>query len=417
MSLILNTKKSGTAPLEGRDRLWTLPYVLVCLASFLTSFSFFLLVPTLPFYLVKVLGVGQEMVGALLSCYVVAVLCVRPFAGCVADIFPRKRVYEISYLLFAVAFIGYLGFASSVVTFVVLRVFHGFAFGALTTTANTLVIDIMPSSRRGEGLGYYGVMNNLAMAFGPMTGLFIISSDNFILLFAVALATVVLGFILAMAVQTPKKKPQEREKSTSVISLDRFFLISGIPACVAMMLIAVPYGITTSYMAVYAEEVGLTVNSGLFFTVMAFGLIVSRLHSGKMVDRGYITQTISVGMFIALFGVVGETLLDAVAARSVEVANVLYFASALFMGYGYGTIFPAFNTLFVNLAPNSRRATANATYLTGWDVGIGFGMLMGGALSAGGFKICFAVGLLMLFVALLFFVFCVTRHFNAHRVR
>lgn len=416
MSLILNTKKEGGFPAPRHERLWSISYVLVCFASFLTSFSFFLLVPTLPFYLVKVLGVGQELVGVLLSCYVVAVLCVRPFAGCVADLFPRKRVYEISYLLFAVAFIGYLGFASSVLTFVVLRVFHGFAFGALTTTANTLVIDIMPSSRRGEGLGYYGVMNNLAMAFGPMTGLFIISSGNFTLLFSTALVTVGLGFIMAMAVKTPKKM-QDGGRMGNVISLDRFFLVSGIPACVAMMLIAVPYGITTSYMAVYADEVGLTVNSGLFFTVMAFGLIVSRLYSGKMVDRGYITQTISIGMFIALFGVLGETLLGSVADVSVSAANVLYFASALLMGYGYGTIFPAFNTLFVNLAPNSRRATANATYLTGWDVGIGFGMLIGGAISSGGFIFCFGVGLLMLFFALLFFVFYVTRHFKVHRVR
>lgn len=416
MSLILNTKKEGGFPAPGHERLWSISYVLVCFASFLTSFSFFLLVPTLPFYLLKVLGVGQELVGVLLSCYVVAVLCVRPFAGCVADLFPRKRVYEISYLLFAVAFIGYLGFASSVLTFVVLRVFHGFAFGALTTTANTLVIDIMPSSRRGEGLGYYGVMNNLAMAFGPMTGLFIISSGNFTLLFSTALVTVGLGFIMAMAVKTPKKM-QDGGRMGNVISLDRFFLVSGIPACVAMMLIAVPYGITTSYMAVYADEVGLTVNSGLFFTVMAFGLIVSRLYSGKMVDRGYITQTISIGMFIALFGVLGETLLGSVADVSVSAANVLYFASALLMGYGYGTIFPAFNTLFVNLAPNSRRATANATYLTGWDVGIGFGMLIGGAISSGGFIFCFGVGLLMLFFALLFFVFYVTRHFKVHRVR
>ena len=320
-------------------------------------------------------------------------------------------------MLFALAFVGYLGLVQSVAAFVALRVFHGFAFGALTTTANTLVIDIMPSSRRGEGLGYYGVMTNLAMASGPMTGLFIISSGNYTLLFATALVTILAGFAMALVVRVPKKELFSLDKATPVISADRFFLFVGIPACVAMMAIAVPYGITTSYMAVYAEEVSLTINSGLFFTVMAFGLIVSRLHSGKMVDRGYITQTISVGMFIALFGVLGETVLRYVAAHSVVAADVLYFLAALLMGYGYGTIFPAFNTLFVNLAPNSRRATANATYLTGWDVGIGVGMLLGGLLSEVGFSYCFAFGLLMLLFALLFFVFYVTRHFNKHRLR
>lgn len=122
-------------------------------------------------------------------------------------------------------------------------------------------------------------------------------------------------------------------------------------------------------------------------------------------------------MFIALFGVLGETILHYVAGYSVVAADILYFLSALLMGYGYGTIFPAFNTLFVNLAPNSRRATANATYLTGWDVGIGIGMLLGGLLSAAGFCYCFAFGLLMLLFALLFFTSYVTRHFNKHRLR
>lgn len=400
-----------------RDRLWSTSYVLVCVASFLTSFSFFLLVPTLPFYLVSELGVEQSMVGVLLSCYVVAVLCVRPFAGCVADIFPRKKVYVISYALFALAFIGYLGMFSSVALFVALRVFHGFAFGALTTTANTLVIDIMPSSRRGEGLGYYGVMNNLAMASGPMVGLFIVSSGNYAMLFVIALVTVMVGFVIGTVVRAPKRETLSLEKSTPVISADRFFLFAGIPASIAMMLIAIPYGITTSYMAVYAVDIGLTINPGLFFTVMALGLIVSRLHSGKMVDRGYITQTISIGMFIALFGVFGEVVLHYVADLSVVAANILYFLSALLMGYGYGTIFPAFNTLFVNLAPNSRRATANATYLTGWDVGIGCGMLLGGMLSGVGFQFCFGFGLLMLLVALLFFVIYVAAHFKKYRLR
>ena len=143
-----------------KERLFTLSYILLCVASFLTSFSFFLLVPTLPFYLTEVFDVEPHLVGVVLSCYVVAVLCVRPFAGFVADLFPRKRVYIASYIMFALAFIGYLGIKSSLAIFVVLRVFHGFAFGSLTTAANTLVIDVMPSSRRGEGLGYYGVMNN-----------------------------------------------------------------------------------------------------------------------------------------------------------------------------------------------------------------------------------------------------------------
>ena len=121
-----------------KDRLFTRSYIYMCLANFLTAFSFFLLVPTLPFYLVDNFGLEPDIVGLVLSCYVLAVLCIRPFAGFVADVFPRKKVYLISYVLFALSFVGYLFVYSEILFFILLRVVHGFAFGALNTTGNTI---------------------------------------------------------------------------------------------------------------------------------------------------------------------------------------------------------------------------------------------------------------------------------------
>jgi MFS family permease len=174
---------------------------------------------------------------------------------------------------------------------------------------------------------------------------------------------------------------------------------------------------TTSYVALYASSVGIKHNAGLFFTVMALGLIASRLHSGKRVDRGFITETIRLGICIAFLGAVGESLLALVAGHSLTGGYITYFAAALLFGYGYGTMFPAYNTLFINLAPNSRRATANATYLTGWDVGIGCGMLLGGWLSESSFALCYAVGVVLVALALVWFVVRVTPHFNKNKLR
>lgn len=397
------------------DRLFTRSYIFMCLANFLTAFSFFLLVPTLPFYLVDTFGLEPDIVGLVLSCYVVAVLCIRPFAGFIADMFPRKKVYVISYILFALAFVGYLFAFSDIVMFIILRVVHGFAFGALNTTGNTLVIDIMPSSRRGEGLGYFGVTNNLAMAFGPMTGLFLIEGGNYTLLFGAALLVACVGLMFAVLVKVKWRQP--KEKVEKVFSIDRFILLAGIPASVAFFMLAIPYGMTSSYIAIYASEVGITSGVGLFFTVQGAGLIVSRLLSGKRVDKGFITQTITRGIVIALAGVVGEALLALVCGRSMGMGYVLYFLSAFLIGYGFGTIFPAFNTLFINMAPHSRRATANATYLTGWDVGIGAGMLLGGALSVNGYSGSFAFASILVFAAFVYFVYFVSKHFKRHRLR
>lgn len=396
------------------DRLWTRDYVFVCIAAFMMSFSFFILVPTLPLYLEETFHIGKSLVGVVLSCYVIAVLSVRPLTGYVADTFPRKKVYIIAYAIFVATFLGYFAITASLAMFILLRIFHGFSFGMLTTAGNTLVIDVMPSSRRGEGLGYYGVTNNLAMAFGPMAGLFIIDSGNYMLLFVTSLVTGIVGLTLGSLVRVPKR---ELPKGDFKLSADRFFLKEGIRACIAFFLLAIPYGMTTSYIALYALDSGITQSSGLFFTVMAAGLIASRLHSGKRVDRGYITETIRMGICIAFLGAVGEAALGGVASLSVTAGYVLYFVTAFLFGYGYGTMFPAYNTLFINLAPNSRRATANATYLTGWDVGIGCGMLLGGYISQWGYSYCYMMGAMLIIIALVFFVRSVTPHFHKHKVR
>ena len=379
------------------------------------SFSFFILVPTLPLYLKDTFDIGPTMVGMVLSCYVIAVLSVRPMAGFVADILPRKLVYIVAYAVFVASFLGYFFITASLAMFILLRVFHGFSFGMLTTAGNTLVIDVMPSSRRGEGLGYYGVTNKLAMAFGPMVGLFVVSSGDYRLLFITSLVTGGVGLLLGALVRAPHK---ELSKSAEFkLSADRFFLKEGIWACIAFFMLAIPYGMTTSYIALYAKQVGITHNAGLFFTVMAAGLITSRLHSGKRVDRGFITETIRAGIIIAFVGAVGEALLSLAAGIDIAVGYAAYFLTAYLFGFGYGTMFPAYNTLFINLAPNSRRATANATYLTGWDVGIGGGMLIGGTVSEYGYTYCYVLGAALVLVALLFFVRVVTPHFHAHRLR
>ena len=397
-----------------QDRLFTRDYIFVCIAAFMMSFSFFILVPTLPMYLKDTFGISPALVGVVLSCYVIAVLSIRPMTGFIADTLPRKRVYIVSYAIFVTSFLGYFFITKTLALFILLRVLHGFSFGMLTTAGNTLVIDVMPSSRRGEGLGYYGVTNNLAMAFGPMVGLFVISSGNYTLLFLTSLITGSIGLVLGALVRAPRKM---LEKTEFKLSADRFFLKEGIRACFAFFLLAIPYGMTTSYMALYAAASGITHNAGLFFTVMAAGLITSRLNSGKRVDRGFVTETIIVGICIALVGGFGEAILSTISAWNIAAGYATYFLTAFLFGYGYGTMFPAYNTLSINLAPNSRRATANATYLTGWDVGIGSGMLLGGYISEYGYLYCYMLGAVLIFVALLFFKYIVTPHFHTHKLR
>ena len=146
-----------------KDRLVTPGYCFILAANFLLYFGFWLLIPVLPFYLSEIFNAGNSTIGIILSCYTVAALCIRPFSGYFLDSFARKPLYLLAYFIFMTMFAGYI-IAGSLVLFILFRIIHGVSFGMVTVGGNTVVIDIMPSSRRGEGLGYYGLSNNIAMA-------------------------------------------------------------------------------------------------------------------------------------------------------------------------------------------------------------------------------------------------------------
>lgn len=317
--------------------------------------------------------IGKSMIGFILSCYTLAALCIRPFAGYLLDTFARRPLYLVAYFIFTAIFGGYM-VATALTLFIALRVVHGFAFGMVTVAGNTILIDILPSSRRGEGIGYYGLANNIAMSFGPMIGLFMQGNFTYDVIFSCSLLSGSLGFIMAYMVKTPYKQPVKREP----ISLDRFFLVKGTWAGISLLLLSIPYGMTTTYVAMYAAEIGISVNSGLYFTFMAVGLAVSRLFSGRQVDKGRITLVISLGMYLAAATFFLLAALKELMHWNPVFSSYLYIGIALSQGVAFGTMFPAFNTLFVNLAPNNQRGTATSTYLTSWDVGIGIGLMAGG---------------------------------------
>ena len=357
-----------------KERLITPSYCCILAANFLLYFGFWLLTPVLPFYLSEIFEASNTTIGIVLSCYTISSLCIRPFSGYFLDTFARKPLYLIAYFIFTLIFAGYM-VAGLLTLFIIFRVIHGISFGMVTVGGNTVVIDIMPSSRRGEGLGYYGLANNLAMSIGPMFGLFLHSGGaSYITIFSYSLGSCILGFLAATMVKTPYKPPVKREP----ISLDRFILLKGLPAGFSLLLLSIPYGMTTNYVAMYAKQIGITAETGFFFTLMAVGMAISRLFSGRLVDKGMITQVISAGLYLVCICYFGLTACGWLINWNSSFTIILFFLISLLLGIGFGTMFPAYNTLFVNLAPNSQRGTATSTYLTSWDVGLGIGMLSGG---------------------------------------
>ena len=397
-----------------KDKLVTKNYIEILAANFLLYFGFWLLIPVLPFYLSEIFNAGNSTIGIILSCYTVAALCIRPFSGYFLDSFARKPLYLLAYFIFMTMFAGYI-IAGSLVLFILFRIIHGVSFGMVTVGGNTVVIDIMPSSRRGEGLGYYGLSNNIAMAVGPMSGLFLHDAGmSYTTIFCCSLGSCIAGFICASLVKTPYKPPVKREP----ISLDRFILLKGIPAGISLLLLSIPYGMTTNYVAMYAKEIGINATTGFFFTFMAVGMAISRIFSGKIVDKGKITQVISAGLYIVVFSFFLLSACVYIIDWNSMACSIIFFAVALLLGVGFGIMFPAYNTLFVNLAPNNQRGTATSTYLTSWDVGIGIGMLTGGYIAeVSTFDKAYLFGACLTIISMLYFNGKVTPHYHKNKLR
>jgi len=372
-----------------------------------------MLLPVLPLYLIDTFNTPKSEIGVVLALYTVAALAVRPFSGFLLDMFNRKPVYVLAYAVFILFFVGY-PLVQSILLFALLRVLHGLSFGVVTTANNTIIVDIMPASRRGEGLGYFGIASNLAMALGPMLGLILHEhSHSWNVIFYSAVGCGVLGLFFASHIKVPVKERRISEP----LSFDRFFLLNGWRAGLCLLLLGIPYGMATTYLALYAEELGVSGNMGLFFSLMALGLIASRTFAGSLVDKGKTTQVIMAGTLIALVAFLLFASLGFFTSTFGPVLVKLgFFGVAILLGVGYGTLFPAYNSLFVDLAPHNRRATASSTYLTSWDVGIGLGLVFGGNLGEmSGFTLAFFVGALLVMVSVVLFGWMAGPHFHRNK--
>ena len=152
------------------EKLWNANYIKVMIANFSLFFAFYLLAPLLPIYLTECFNASKDTIGLVLFGYSVTALLFRPFSGYMVDSFDRKTMLMFFFLLFFVFFAGYLA-ATSLVLFAIVRTLHGGPFGGLTVANSTVAIDVLPSGRRNEGIGYYGLSNNIAMALAPSVGI------------------------------------------------------------------------------------------------------------------------------------------------------------------------------------------------------------------------------------------------------
>lgn len=360
---------SATEETGKSEKLWNSNYWKAMISNFLLFFAFYILTPLLPIYLDAQFQADKHIMGIVLSGYVVAALIVRPFSGFIVDSFDRTKVLMCCFFFFFVCFLGYVG-AGTLLLFAIVRTVHGLPFGAVTVANSTVAMDALPSRHRNVGIGYYGLSNNLAMAFAPSVGIWIYTAtQNFDLLFWLAFILAMGGFISVSTIKLPKRPSKPKKQP---ISLDRFFLTRAWLLAINITFFGVCWGIMSNYVAIYGkEELNITDGTGLFFMILSAGLFLSRLQGSKALRKGRLTENAVMGTLLSL---AGYTLFAAVPHPWA------YYTSAALIGLGNGHMYPAFLNMFISVARHDQRGTANSSILTSWDVGMGLGILFGGIL-------------------------------------
>lgn len=354
-----------------RPKLWTKNFLMICGVNFFTHLVFYSLLATVTQYVIGHFGRSQSEAGLAVGIYVLMAVVARLFAGKIVDVMGRKKILLISAVFFFLAVLAYQ-FTATFTLFIIVRAFHGLAFGFLMTATNAIMADVVPDQRRGEGTGYYATAMNIAMATGPFIGLFMLHAATFEM-FVWVLVFVAFCNLLGvfLKVPAPKKMPQDSQKVQPKFSIGDMFEKRALPIAVCMFTLALGYSSLLSFLSSYTEEIGFGEVATFFFVVYAIALVLTRPITGRLFDR-LGENKLTYPCLILL--VIGYFVLSQASSGWMVLA-----ASAL-IGIGYGTVQSNYLAIAIKEALQNRKATATSTFFILMDLAIGIGPYLYGIL-------------------------------------
>lgn len=381
------------------NKILTKDYALHFISYFLMAAAFYFLLPTLPVYAVSALGANKNQVGYIIGVYALAALIIRPFCGYALDAYGRRSVYLWALGIFTVL-MGFYHLAGNFYVLLVIRMFHGFTWGTITTGGSTIAADLVPESRRAEGIGYFGMAMAFSIAFAPYAGDLIMGQDNFTSLFTVAGVVSVTSLLLALIIKMPNIKTGETKLSISKMFEKRVNRLA-----LVMFMGAFPYAAIISFISIYSDELGIE-QGGLFFIFMAVGVILARVFVGKVMDKKGPNGLVLFGLLVTVGGLFLMSYVE---------TFIPLMASGVLVGIGNGIIMPTVQTMALNMVPVERRGAANATFFSAVDLGIGAGSIALGYVAEyfGIATMFFICGIILLLPLFFYFAF-VVKHYEEH---
>ncbi|WP_313033286.1 MFS transporter [Acinetobacter sp.] len=378
------------------ERLWNRSFIL-CLCNNLFLFTYYYaLLTVLPIYIMKDLGGTVKEAGLALTLFLLSSIAVRPFSGLIVEKLGKKISFRGSELLFVIFAFSYL-FADTMWALLLIRFIHGIWFSVLTTVTVPIANDFIPDQRKGEGMGYFVMSTNLAVVFGPLIALTVLQFTDFKMLFALLTAVIGLGFIFCLIIPVQQQDKiaftaETQEKNR--LGWHDIIETRAIPIGFVALLTAFAYSSIMSFITAYSESKDLLAYTSLFFIVFAVSMIVVRPWVGKIYDRKGASAVIYPSFIFFAIGLVVVSLVS---------NQWLLWLSAIFIGIGYGSLFPCFQTIAIQSVAKQRMGHAISTFFTLFDLGMAVGsVILGLMIAYYGYQLsylcCAGITVLTLFV-------------------
>ncbi|PLS26315.1 MFS transporter [Bifidobacterium parmae] len=332
------------------------------------------------------LGVGGEFAGMIAGTMNIVSLFCRPWAGRFSDHAPLRRFAACSLMLLAAANAGY-AVAPNAVTLLAARIANGVGFSLLSVCLAAWLTVLIPLAHIGKGMGYYGMVNALAMALGPAAGIRLRSALGYRAAFAVAAAGMAVALILVMCVRDggARRMADPTAERTSVPShvqpsvdgvrgfLERAISVRVVPVAFTFMLFAIPYCATQSYIVTIVEARHLPVDVGLFFPLYAAALLVLRVAMRNLFDAR---------PFRWFLWLCSACMMGSLGALALMHGDGMMSVAAIAMAASYGVMSSVSQSAAVRLAGSGHGGRGNGTYYIGLDLGMALGPIIGGWLYA-----------------------------------
>jgi MFS family permease len=355
-----------------KEKLWTKDFTIMSIANFITFIVFLLLLVIIAPYAIDKFHASTSVAGLVAGIFIIGALIGRLGTGRIIEDIGSRKVLFVGSILFIIATALYFA-AVNLPLLIITRLLHGIAFGIVSTASGTIVVQIIPHSKRGEGIGYFSMSAMLALAVGPLIGIFLIQHTNFTIIFIFNLVSAVISFAISLAVSEPtyKSPGQDHAKAVKSFQISNYLELKAVPISIIALVTCLSYSAIIPFMSLYAKQLHLEETASLYFLVYAVTVLASRPFSGRLLDvKG---ENFIMYPCFSIFAAGMLLLSQANHAITLLSAGVL-------IGLGFGNFLSCAQAISIKMVPLNRLGLATSTFFIFTDLGLGAGPFVLGSL-------------------------------------